>query len=456
MNPATTLAEIRNNCSPKPLEGNDLRDFFVETAEARDSLGNLRTRLKELFAKPASIRHVLVYGHRGCGKSTELNRFVEELGADKWLTVHFSIRDLLPDFGIHAEDLLLAMAVGIFEAAEKEELRVSDEYLDQVEKYFSSVTNSESSTRNSSLETSAGAGAKEGSPWATLLGLHLSIKGALKFGTRSDQSTVMNVRHRPAELVSALDGLIQAVRTALQEDGRDLLIIVEDLDKMGLADAHRVFVENASLLARPTANLIYTIPLFTFHSSDADAIRAAFDESIAFPMMEVVKLDQSIAPGYEVIKQIVRKRVSNLILEDDAMDLLIRGTGGVLRNLFEALSLVSTFRNIQDRPIQRADIRAALDRLARELGAQIGWPRNEDGTRPPPDDLFKRLAEIAKDQAAQKAVYATSDSRIEVLLRSGSLIEYNGGGWLGVHPLARKFLADQGHDVGPDPYGLTP
>ena len=454
MNPATTLAEIRRNCSPKPLEGNDLRDFFVETSEARDNQSNLRIRLTELFTETDSIRRVLVYGHRGSGKSTELNRFRQDLGTKNWFTVHFSSKELLPDFGIHPEDILLAIAVAIFEAAEKEKLKVSNDHLKQVQRYFAEVTTSDASTREANIETSAGAGVEGQSFWASLLGLHASIKGDLKFGTRSQESTVMKVRRAPSELINALDALILAVETAIQKQGRRLLIIVEDLDKMNLADAHRVFAENAPLLARPSARLIYTIPLFTFHSSEADAIRAAFDETLPFPMMEVVDLKKNLAPGYHVIADIIRRRVSTLILEDDAMDLLIRGTGGVLRNVFEVLLSVSSYRTIQARPIQRGDIRTALDRLSRDLGAQIGWPRNEDGTREAPDDLFVHLAEIAHSQAAGKAVYATSDSRIEVLLRSGSLIEYNGGGWLGVHPLARKFLADLGHDVGPDPYGI--
>ena len=257
-----------------------------------------------------------------------------------------------------------------------------------------------------------------------MLGLHASIRGEfLKFGSRSEESTVLNVRRAPAELIAALDGLIEAVRVALEKKNRRLLIIVEDLDKMNLADAHRVFVDNASLLASPSVNLIYTIPLFTFHSSDAEAIRAAFDETIPFPMMEVVKLDKTLAHGYEVIKKIIRRRVSEIILEDSAVDLLIRGTGGVLRNVFEVLILVSSFRNIRDRPIIREDIGNALDKLSLELGTQIGWPGKPDGSRVPPDDLFDLLEKIAKKQAKGEAVYATSDSRIEVLLRSGALID---------------------------------
>ena len=88
MMPATTLPEIRKNCSPKPLEGKALADFFEETSEARDDLGDLRASLKQLFEETDSFRRVLVYGHRGCGKSTELNKFREEL-SDSWFAVRF-------------------------------------------------------------------------------------------------------------------------------------------------------------------------------------------------------------------------------------------------------------------------------------------------------------------------------------------------------------------------------
>lgn len=455
MNPATTLAEIRKTCSPGPLKGRELDDFFVETGEARDELGNLRKDLKAFFEEPNSVRRVLVYGHRGCGKSTELNRLKSDLG-DRWFVVSFSIYDYLPLFGINATDILLAMALAIGEAtkAPNAGIKIGDDHLQNVCKYFAEVTESTESSRQAALDFSGGAGAKDNSLWAQILFYHAAIKGDLKFASRNQQSSVLKVRQSPSDLIVALDNLIGAVTSDLKESNRELLIIVEDLDKISLADAHDVFIKNAPLLASPLANLIYTIPLFTFYSADADAIRAEFDQTMVFPMLKVVGLDGQKAAGYAVLEEIIRKRVSEIILEDDAMDLLIRGTGGVLRDVFEALKRVSTFRNILDRPINRQDIRNVLDRLSVERGTQIGWPADADGKRRSPTDLYERLAEIARIQADKKRVLPTNDSLIEVLLRSGALIEYNGNRWLGVHPLARKYLQDLGQEIGPDPYGL--
>jgi hypothetical protein len=253
--------------------------------------------------------------------------------------------------------------------------------------------------------------------------------------------------------VVALDSLIAAVHGALEKIGRKLLIIVEDLDKIGLTDAHDIFVRNA-LLAKPAANLIYTIPLFTLYSSEADIIRAQFDEMLPFPMLKVIDLQGAKAPGYDIVGLIVRKRVDPSVLDDSALDLLIRGTGGVLRNVFEALQVVGGFRNLKDGKIRREDIRAALDRMSTEIGVQIGHPLDEKGQRKDPQDLYDKLAEIARDQAAKKLVPPRNDPLHEILLKSGALIQYNGQQWLGVHPLARKYLTDLGLEVGPDPYGL--
>lgn len=455
LKPATTLTEVRDNCSPRPLAESELAAFYQESDAGRDELNSLREQLKDQFEKSTSVWRVLVYGHRGCGKSTELNKLKGQLGPN-WFIVGFSIQDYLPAVGIKAEDILLAIAAAIFDKASKEQppLEVDEKLLKSVHSFFSDATITETNDRQSELKMEAGAGVKEGGFWSKLLGLHASLKAELNFGSKSEQSLVSKIRRKPSELVFALDSVIETVRLALEKQQRKLLIIVEDLDKIGLAEAHDIFVKNAILLAQPKANIIYTIPLFTFYSSEADAIRSQFQERLPFPMLKVVDLQGNKAPGYDIVHKIVRKRVAPGVLDDSALDLLIRGTGGVLRNLFEALHMVAGFRNIKGGKIQRDDIRAALDRMSVDIGVQIGWPLDDKGQRKDPKDLYDKLAAIARDQAAKKRVLPQNDPTHEVLLKSGALIEYNGQRWLGVHPLARKYLADLGQDVGPDPYGL--
>jgi hypothetical protein len=441
LNQAMTVAEIRATCAPKPLFDGQLDAFFVETSEARSELISLRDELREQLASSKGARRILVHGHRGCGKSTELNQLRCELGPE-WFVVSFSITDFLPMVNVRAEDILLSMAVAIFDHAEK--LEVDETLLQKVYEFFAEVTEKRAVDRLASLSGGVAAGIGPASVWAKLLGLKAYFKAELAANSKSEESVVQKVRHRQSELSASLDALIEAVRLALEKDGRKLLIIVEDLDKLMLADAHDVFVRHGLLMAKPTVNLIYTIPIFTFYSPDADAISAQFDATLSLPMLKVIDLQGDKAAGYQAVEAIIAKRVAPGILDPDALDLLIRGTGGVLRDVFEVLTTVASYIPVKrEGRIKRAHIESGLGALAK------------DGERKDPKELYERLARIAQLQAQKTLVPPQNDPAIQLLLQSGALLEYNGQRWLGVHPMARRYLADLGYqDLGSDPYGL--
>jgi hypothetical protein len=137
---------------------------------------------------------------------------------------------------------------------------------------------------------------------------------------------------------------------------------------------------------------------------------------------------------------------------EDSLDLLIRGTGGVLRHVFEVLQEVSGYYNIRDQHIRAKDIRAALNNLRINIGTAIGWPLKPDGSQDKPDALYDTLFDAAKTQLKGDKYEPRNDQSVHVLLRSCALIEYNGDRWLGVHPLAWEYLANLGKDPGPNPY----
>ena len=81
LKPAHTLSEVADNCTADPLENDKLKAFFVETDAARTENRRLRRQLIGAFNKDERPKRILVYGHRGCGKSTELNCFKQEVGS---------------------------------------------------------------------------------------------------------------------------------------------------------------------------------------------------------------------------------------------------------------------------------------------------------------------------------------------------------------------------------------
>ncbi|MBW2664102.1 MAG: hypothetical protein JRD93_19520, partial [Deltaproteobacteria bacterium] len=199
-----------------------------------------------------------------------------------------------------------------------------------------------------------------------------------------------------------------------------LLIIVEDLDKLELMQAREMYVNHVNLLTGVTANIIYTIPIFLFHSPDVNAFKHHFDDVVALPMIKVTDPEGQPAPGFNTVKKIIMQRIEDNLIKEDALDRLVTMTGGVLRHY-------------------------GLNQLRKDFWQQISLPFDSlpDGPKSV-DDLYNRLADYGRKQLKGEKPRPVSDSVNQLLLKSCALVEYNGEGWFGVHPLVIENLKDLG------------
>ena len=443
---ATSLRELRRACVLRPLRGKELDVFWENTDAARDPEQSVRLQIRQVL-EDAETQRILVYGHKGCGKSTELEKLRQELGGG-WFTVRFSILDDAVPIGLKAEDVLLSVAARLLDAAKHASppLKVKDEYLKPVKDFFARVSTRETDSRQSELSIEAGAHARTGGLLAGLVDLFAGIRGELKFGTSLERSVVAEIRKRPADLVRAVNGLVEAVRLALPEESR-MLIIVEDLDKVDLAVAHDLFIRNAQLLASISGNIIYTIPLFTFYCPSANVLTAQFNQAFSLPMVKVTQPDGSRAPGFETVRRLVLRRLEKRLISDDALDLLIQKTAGVLRHVFEVLNTVSLMTSLREAPIRKEHVEYGLKRLRSELATQIALPPEKVEGVTSVKQLYDWLWQAAKSQRAGQPKPRSSEPVVQVLLQSCALVEYNGSGWLGVHPLAQEYLVELGYNL---------
>ena len=449
---ATTLAEVVRTCSPKPLDGEDLRRFWVETQPARDPMLAFRINLKDLLEEPGTPA-VLVFGHRGCGKSTEINKFITDLPPDRWLVVKVQCGQFLPAGGNEAADVLLAACTSLMGVVQARELDLNEDALQPVLRYFQQI---EVTRQTFTAHETSGTGGLQvgGSFVGQLLGLKAGLEQDLKHGSRESTSVVGKFRQQKGQLVAAVKSLFLNAelawrRKAAHPDAR-LALVVEDLDKLGLQDARRIFVEDGHLLTEVGVPAIFTIPIFAFHSPEAGAIRGYGFREIRVPMIKVVHPDGSPADeGRDAVRHIVRSRVSRSVLTDDALEVLITRTGGVLRDVFDAIQHAAQFLPVkQSGVIDLTAMTEALKRMQTTLGLRITYPPDDRGGLRDPKPLQAKLAELAKGQAKGQKFLAQADPELHLLLMSGALLEYNGDGWLGVHPLAKAYLKDLGHDVG--------
>lgn len=98
---------------------------------------------------------VLVYGHGGCGKSSEINKFLSELPT-YWLPVVFKAGDYLPTSGNQAADVLLAACTRLMEVVKEKDLRLNEDSLEPVLEYFAETTDTVIKTREKSVDGEVG------------------------------------------------------------------------------------------------------------------------------------------------------------------------------------------------------------------------------------------------------------------------------------------------------------
>lgn len=102
---AQDLRQTLRNFNPnEPLSSEDeLRLWYVERPRSP------RMRLKILLETTPEPQKILFIGHRGSGKSTELNKLAEELEAS-FHTIGFNVLEITGRTSPQYEDLMLAIS----------------------------------------------------------------------------------------------------------------------------------------------------------------------------------------------------------------------------------------------------------------------------------------------------------------------------------------------------------
>lgn len=441
MKRATDLAGIQLSCDPRPLTIAELPDFFVETAQARDPQSNRRFELAAELSDASEHTKVLLAGHGGSGKSTELTKFCADHAAE-FFAVPFSISREATLASITIESLLVLVVERTLSAAKDAGLEphLSTTTLDGVHRWFDEALEQRQTSRDTMGEVGGQVGAAE-SLLGKLLGVTAGLKADIRAGSRVLRQTITRENHRLAQLAERCAEVLKEVTLALAstQPGRQLLVVVEDLDKASIADAERLFFDEPGPLADLPCKAIYTLPIFLTCSPRIQALDARY-RLHTLPMIKVVGLDgHRDDAGFGTMRQLVGQRLDLDLVDPEALDEAIFKTGGVLRDIFAVLTSASSVARQalardadRARRITLADVRYGLNRRKSALlrGISVAGLPKEYG-QVSVDQLYERLR-LYGDQPIRNA---KSDPINLALMQAHALLEYNGERWYRVHPL---------------------
>jgi nucleoside-triphosphatase THEP1 len=312
--------EAFRNLQLQPLvTAEEIKKFRVEYSE------ELLDELEQRVLDCNDYNNQLIFaGHRGCGKSTLLTEFSERINHN-YFTVFFSISDLIEQSDINHINILFAIAVQMMAKADAEMVDIDPGKKQAFFNWFKEKTLVE--------EHKAGIEAEVG---FDLFGF---IKSKLKTDATMREEIKTKFLRNPRELINTLNLIATEIKLACSQE---IVVIIDDLDKLDLSKIEEIFKNNVKALLEPNFIVIYTIPIATIR--DGVLKKHIEDETsnriFVMPVLKIYAKGEShqpepefVLPMIERLRMILARRIDDDLIDENVTQQICLASGGVIREL---------------------------------------------------------------------------------------------------------------------------
>lgn len=382
---------------------------------------------------------IIFTGHLGSGKSTLLAQFRQNTQT-RYFVVFFSISDVVEMSDVNHVNILFAMAVKLMEAAEERHIRIGSKTKKAFYQWFSKHTRTEGSSVDSSieLETSGEAGVN-----AWFVKFFAKLKATLKANSVIREEITTEFSRRISDLVDRINDIAGAIQAGC---GKEIMVVIDDLDKLDLEIVDRVYRNNISALFQPQFRIIYTIPMAAtrdmslrgiIHNATNNKIQSMWATKL-FPRGEDrVPNASPVAEAVKVFEQILYKRIPKELIEPEATQMMIVKSGGALR---EFIRLASQCCGLCLKQLRRTPDKQDLIITSEILKNAIKEYRI-NLTEPLGENRYQILVDVYQNYLPKDGM----DQDFLDLLHTLYILEYrNDDLWFGVHPVVQEILQRRG------------
>ena len=431
---AQELSQFQDVFNPNPLQDEiAINKFYQDVTEARtgDVYSGFVEKMDLLLEDSHnSLIHKLFIGHAGVGKTTELYR-LKHIAEEKGFLTCFGRCDIDLDSGdIEYTDILFYILDLLVNKACEDGLKISDNVVKKIENYWNNDTELiETISMQGETEISFDAGTEIGIK--KVIQLLAGVKAILKNSAESKKEIRTQIEPRSSELINQIKKVIEEIRNQLERKKRPEIpfVILDGLDKIPLEQARKIFQENGSRFQGLQIHLLVTFPISLSYTPEYKDIQVWFPNPEKLPMIKIRNWQQGAyqedyTEGIDTIKSIIEKRAELSLFTDDALNRLIKDTGGYIRDLFRCIcdsALRARLR--KSKVIELEDINKALAVLESDINGRYS------------DTLIGKMEDIYKGNK-----HVSSSEEITTLLQIGAVLEYNGSRWCDLHPLVEKWL----------------
>lgn len=426
---ANQISEIINAFSPAPLQMDQMDRFYCKgTMEYRTS-DKYNSPIEDIFDSCRDLEGgvaFLLLGHRGCGKSTELNRMSQKLISRGYSVKTIACGIDLDLFNIVYSDLFILMGEALLNIAEELGCEMKQDILDDITNFWSEGTETVTSKEMGTVSAEAGMSVENRGIFTGILKIFAKIKADLKFNEEIRKEYRRKISTRSSEWIRILGCVSEEI--ARKAGGKRPIIIFEDLDKLNPEDAWKVFYNYAAILSGMMFPVIYTFPIGLSYDARFSAMESYFVTK-TLPMIRIETIEnQLFQEGMDIIQEIVKKRAKLELFEANVLRSLIQYTGGSLRDLFHVINSSAKRAERRDsETVSMEDAERALEELKTSLTRRIEQKDYQFLL-----NIYKGNKELIEDK-----------EMLLKMLQASVVLEYNGKRWHNVHPLVVKFFEEQ-------------
>jgi len=417
--------EAYRNLELLPLRSDkELQRFAVKyDTETIDELEQL------VEDSPSEDGKIILAGHRGCGKSTLLYEFKRKLD-DRYFVVFFSISDTIEMSDVNHVTILFSIAVQMMSEAEAQNLTIKDSMKKSFYQWFTEQIRTETNQADATIET--------GFNFSTLLA---HIKGILKINSTIRQEIKQKYERRITDLVAQINIIASEIESQSQ---KKILVIVDDIDKIDLAQVRDIFQSHIKAIMLPGFRIIMTIPIAALREVALKATLQTETKIVQMPVYKLFKQGEINSPNgipdpkiIATLTEIITKRIDSALIDPDTLEKICLYSGGVLRELIRitndccrvCLRSVRRYPDDNTLKINQAVLEQSITELSLDFAESIGTADEE---------IIKTVYEKSKPKDLK-------DQNFLDLLHGLYILEYrNGDLWYNVHPIVVELMKKRG------------
>jgi DNA-dependent RNA polymerase auxiliary subunit epsilon len=290
---------------------------------------NLKTN--ELDKDVASFRKIIFSGHRGCGKTIELQRFRDEINhREAYLALYIDLTSETEIQRFEPEDLYIILITVLVRELTKRGVPFQQDIFQDIANELVQETEVKQELI-SEYGFDSESTAKVGWNLWNFFGVEQKFRGIYSRDNKTTRTIREKIKLNQIELIEKLNDAFAHLRDCLlhyerRGFGKDIVFIIDGLEKT-LPHVHRtLFVNDIQLISSLDAHIISCVPIQTYYEAHHPNT-ATFFEQVYLPMIRITP--ESIP----VLRDVITRRVDPGMFAEGVLDEMVQTSGGCPRQL---------------------------------------------------------------------------------------------------------------------------